>query len=566
MRQHIKSGILWSLNHSAWRIRRCTLLALSAAIAVIARGATYYVAVTGSDAWDGTSWPTAKLTVQAAIDLAVNAGDEVVISNGLYVVPATLTVAKPITIRSQASNPSTVILDGDNIRRVLIANPGAAGLVLEGLTIRNGFVAAGSGQFGAGVRLNVAGTVTNCVFEGNRLEGDACWGGGLAILQGGTVADSHFVDNTVKDRGGAGIWIERGADIYRSVFTGNVAEAAYGGGGIAFWNYTLGSLLTVEDCEFYDNEASTGGGLFIAGTGTALTNQLAMRRCMFEGNRARSTGGGLRVEGRTGGIVEDCEFRDNMATNEAGGLSLAGNANGLLVQRCIVTGNATKLQAASNGGGGMSINAGAIVDRCLIAGNWSHRNGGGVRLGGGTLRNSLVYGNWLDSGGSQGWGGGVHFQSTASVLENCVVTGNRNIGNNNGGGISVYQIGSTIRNTIVVENQSTGSNSNIVFYQSTSAIVTNSCIQQALPVENNSGGNLSVDPGFLQAGSGYGASHTPGDYQIRSDSLCRDVGTPPLAWMTGALDYYGNPRVTGNFVDIGAHEFKGIAGSIFLWR
>ena len=62
-----------------------------------ARAATYYAdASRPDDNGNGTSWAAAKRTIQAAIDLALNAGDEVVVTNGVYM-PISVTDNRAIT-------------------------------------------------------------------------------------------------------------------------------------------------------------------------------------------------------------------------------------------------------------------------------------------------------------------------------------------------------------------------------------------------------------------------------------------------------------------------------------
>ncbi|MBN2300982.1 MAG: right-handed parallel beta-helix repeat-containing protein, partial [Lentisphaerae bacterium] len=55
--------------------------------------------------------------------------------------------------------------------------------------------------------------------------------------------------------------------------------------------------------------------------------------------------------------------------------------------------------------------------------------------------------------------------------------------------------------------------------------------------------NISVDPKFIDVGNG--------DFRLQEDSQCIDAGslTSPLE-----TDYFGNPRLSGNTVDIGSHE------------
>jgi len=56
---------------------------------------------------------------------------------------------------------------------------------------------------------------------------------------------------------------------------------------------------------------------------------------------------------------------------------------------------------------------------------------------------------------------------------------------------------------------------------------------------------VATDAKFVDAANG--------DYRLRPDSSCRNKGLYP-SWMTGALDVYGQPRISGRRVDIGAAE------------
>ena len=61
----------------------CVLLMTLFALAPVVQGATYYVKTNGNDAAAGTTWATAKQTIQAAVDIAAD-GDDVWVTNGLY--------------------------------------------------------------------------------------------------------------------------------------------------------------------------------------------------------------------------------------------------------------------------------------------------------------------------------------------------------------------------------------------------------------------------------------------------------------------------------------------------
>jgi hypothetical protein len=79
--------------------------------------ATWYVATNGSDSADGTSWATAKQTIQAAIDLTVS-NDTVLVNNGVYAtggrainggVTNRIAITNAITVRSLNGSDATII-------------------------------------------------------------------------------------------------------------------------------------------------------------------------------------------------------------------------------------------------------------------------------------------------------------------------------------------------------------------------------------------------------------------------------------------------------------------------
>ena len=71
------------------------------------------------------------------------------------------------------------------------------------------------------------------------------------------------------------------------------------------------------------------------------------------------------------------------------------------------------------------------------------------------------------------------------------------------------------------------------------------CVTPALPPGNNGGGNITVDPKFVNAGTG--------NYRLQSSSPCINAGTNYLEVYT-TTDLDGNARLQGPIVDIGAYE------------
>lgn len=170
---------------------------------------TWYVATNGNDSANGTTWATAKRTIQAAIDLAASS-DTVLVSNGVYttggrVADGDLTnrivIDKPITVQSVNGPSNTVIQgagpSGDGAVRCVYLGLNA---VLSGFTLTNGATRTNGFEFldqmGGGARCDKNGILTNCMLTGNAA---AASGGGA---YGGTLNNCTFSGNTAYDWGG----------------------------------------------------------------------------------------------------------------------------------------------------------------------------------------------------------------------------------------------------------------------------------------------------------------------------------------------------------------------------
>jgi PKD repeat protein len=195
---------------------------------------------------------------------------------------------------------------------------------------------------------------------------------------------------------------------------------------------------------------------------------------------------------------------------------------------------------------------GGTVDRCEIAWNrnsmqhHSGDGGAGVRMSGGTVRNSLVRHNtsiYHNGGGARIYGG---------TFENCtVVDNNVEKQTDPGYGGGVFQQGGTVRNCIVVRNEVGGNASDYV------ASGTPACEHNCAPELAGAGnGNIDVAPLFRDAENG--------DYRILSASPTAGAGANQ-AWMASALDFARQPRILGGRVDMGCYEAAPV-GTLVLLR
>lgn len=312
---------------------RLALLALCALHG--AQAATWYVATNGSDAADGTTWLTAKQTIQAAIDLSVS-NDVVLVSNGVYatggrvafgVLTNRIVITNTITVRSVNGPAVTAIIGAPDpvatcgvasVRCALVT----ANATLSGFTLTGGTTRA-SGDInqdcsGGGVWCDTGSLVSNCVISGNR----ALYGAG-------------DFRGTVKN----------------CTFTGN--EATFGGGS---WYAEL------SDCTLCGNRADYGGGALEA----------RLNRCLISSNTAANNGGGT-----WSCTVSESRLVGNWAASRGGG------AYDGTLSNCLVIGN-----TSIGPGGGVAV---ARLFSCTVTGNRSQGYGGGVYYS--TLRNCIVYYN-----------------------------------------------------------------------------------------------------------------------------------------------------------------------------
>ncbi len=264
--------------------------------------AAWYVATNGSDSAAGTNWTSAKLTIQAAVDLAAD-GDTIWVSNGVYASgggravaetqPNRVVIDRPATVQS-VNGPEVTFIVGGGMRCVYVAN----GAVLSGFTLTNGTTSAGScglgfscgkNQNGGGAYCEADGVLTNCILTGNTAANE---GGGAA---GGILNNCRLIGNSSSFNGGG----SAGSVLNHCVLTSNTASyvggGAYGG--------------TLSNCLLTGNHASYGAG---AGLGT-------LYNCTVSGNPGWDGGGVIWstvkngiVYGNTGdgdkANYQDCTF------------------------------------------------------------------------------------------------------------------------------------------------------------------------------------------------------------------------------------------------------------------
>ncbi len=310
-----------------------------------------------------TNWTTAATIIQDAVDAAA-AGDEIVVTNGVYAVgdravngqTNRVVIDKSLTLRS-ANGPQFTVIDGGQSNRCVYLTNGAS---LEGLTLTKGRAVNGGGGVFC---LSTNALVSNCVISGN----DSGWpayagyGGGACFCT-----------------------------LNNCMLTGNWA---YLGGGGAYGS-------TLNNCTLTGNWAIVGGG----------TRDCTLNNCVVSGN---STGGGEFVGaggGAYGGTLNNCTLSGNQAItgdSQYRIYSYGGGACYATLNNCTLTGNSATGGWADGGGADW-----CTLNNCTLIGNWADFGGGASDA---ILNNCTVTGNWAIEGG------GVSAYDEMSVLTNCIV-------------------------------------------------------------------------------------------------------------------------------------------------
>ena len=364
-----------------------------------------------------------------------------------------------------------------------------------------------------------------------------------------------------------------------------------------------GASLKMTDCTVTNN----GGSSVISGEAPGGINlhdvAAELRGCDF----SRNQGHGLSISYRKGSpggnvVVDHCTIEGNMkpAARSGGGegvhceIDESISPERITLNDCRIVNNAyarVSLPLSSVGGGGLYIWGQSIrVTRCIITGNSSSADGGGIYLAGdpeGTgspeFHDCLIAGNSAARAG-----GGVYAENSNPYFINCTLDNNH--AGSRGGALynfknQAYSAHAGVQHTGLVVNcaltRNTAEEGSAVFhdynrYQSDAEIAarppdfihcaytndetwTGSWLRPS--PENSTTAPLVLDPStFAVADAGY-QDAAAGDYHLTAASVLIDRGDEARVMM-GDLDLDRQPRIHGVTVDVGGYEFAGGAVQI----
>ena len=386
-----------------------------------------------------------------------------------------------------------------------------ASATITGTTVESNTAGTGGRGYGGGLWLaNCSATLQDNVIRGNLATTlDEGYGGGLDVFMGSVSLDGDVVE-------------ENDANL--------LGSSGYGGG----INVRDGGVLTMDDVQVEDNEATFGGGVHLSDSGNAI-----LTGSQVYSNTA-GMGGGLYFSLSPNATLENNQIYNNTA-GYGGGLWFSSSSNTTL------TGNG-------------------------IYNNTSYGLAGGAWLTGSddaTLTGNEIYNNTADNDG-----GGIFFMlSDNAVLENNVVVDNRITGSGEGADVNCEGATVHLLHTTLARNSGGDGSGLHVAYTSTVTMTNTILVSHTvgITVTANSTATLEAtlwgDGAWANTTDWGGAGHITtgtvnvwgdpafvdpdgGDYHLGPGSAAIDAGVD-----AGVLtDIDGDPRPIGLGFDIGADE------------
>jgi len=463
-------------------------------------------------------------TIQSAIDDA-NDGDAVVVSDGTYQENIDF-LGRAITVRSADPNDPNVV----------------AGTIIDGN-------APADSNFGSVVTFN-SGEDTNSVLSGFTITG----GTGSWLLV------SWEFQGLLWNRCGGGVlcYNMSAPTISKNVFTGNTAGQ---GGGIYIYgdpvnpnnpsNPPVHIRPIISDNTFTNNSAIVEHGfddpdpndpnIYDHGDGGAIVGfqgcDATITGNLIENNHADWYGGGIHLRQWSNGLIENNDIIGNDSKLGAG-VHITYTSSPTVRENLIQANIAGGL-----GGGGIYVYylSNPLIERNIITENESS-NGAGIGIywdSAPTIRNNLLYKN--------NSGPGIRIVGSSPTISHNTITNNYYSNIN-------CQPGSnpTIENNIIASSDLGWG----IYVRPDSFpqirynnVWSNPAGNYSSVIGDQTGvnGNISVAPNFIDPDSN--------DYHLNYNSLCINAGDPNFV-VDGLTDFDSQPRVMGQFIDIGADEVR----------
>lgn len=474
--------------------------------------------------------------------------------------------------------------------------------ILEGFTIRDGNADYEGGDVptthpsnsGAGVYLfgensDLRCQIKHCRFENNN---SVYRGGGLFVSTGDNqgitrpiIFANSFIKNSAGTLGGGYYWIG-GTYLQAELIIGDslifYRNTANIGGGMHATSRLNDAETKIRNCSFTENSSNSFGGALYFREGSFENIGLRVEGCNFEYNNSVNLGSGIFYETDyefTNLTIKDSYFDHNGA---ASAVEVNGYVDVPSSSRHITVENTTMSWNAGQYGGALNI---GVEGEILIEVKSSTFQYNSAVFSGGAIyspkldhilrvSNSYFEGN----AATNATGGGIHVQTNDVEITNSIFKGN--IGKT---GAGIRMINGSVTNCVFYENNAVQQGGGIRCQQPTIAncifwnninfglgpdifnnsfpITLESCLFSAADCSeinyNNSNINcganslFNINPQFVNP--------TIGDFTTAANSIVRDAGDSSFYPSNITEDYFGNPRIEGNNIDLGVYEIPAVS-------
>ncbi len=427
--------------------------------------------------------------------------------------------------------------------------------------------------------------VSNCVFTRLRATTTTGSKSGGAITTGNmmrlTVLGSTFSTNSAEANGGAISHGHGPLSISYSTFGSNIA-AEQGGGLYAI--SSAGSTFELNNANFRDNSAASGGGLY------SDSAKLIMTGGEVRQNTATAGGGGIVLAyAKAGTVLQQVRITGNTAYQDGGGLLVDKDTFDASVLKSTVSGNtAWRGGGVAIHGGRVDVEQSAVVDNLAIgtdtadggagirvtpgggvvapvlgvinstlSGNVAHRHGGGLYVGAAPegvmpaaayLSSVTITGNVANEGRGSGAGGGIWNAGTAS-LANTIVSGNL-LRPPSGGGLQLA--------TADVAGNLVSRGYNLIGIRIPATSITGDATGNLV---GSATAPLDAGLGARAAGCSFDHNDSVPSHPLLASSIAINAGNPagarhktPTVDIGLTVDQCGGPRVREGRADMGAIE------------
>lgn len=329
------------------------------------------------------SWDKAGANIIDVVNAANanNAGDMVIISNGIYYLTNQICVTNTIVTNFTGDRARVIINGNYNVTTNRCFYMNHADAIVSGFTITNGYADINNLNGSGGGVYITKGTLNDCLITGNSsaITNDSEGGGGIYITAG-TASHCSVIGNVV-------------------IGQNPLVNVSPGGGGVRLEGATAAAAV-LTNCYVAYNIASNqafGGGIVIYG-GKVLNCIIFTNSALGSGTRQ---GGGIMVHSGIDAEIINCTIYSNYSGTSGGAIYAGGVGGTLLIRNNLIMFNTS----AGTAGGIGNLRGTVLVDSCTIISNTAASADGGSGIYFGThssiarmtsVWNCIIYDNYRE--------------------------------------------------------------------------------------------------------------------------------------------------------------------------